>query len=151
MDHDRLFKELLTTFLPEFLELFCPELAAKLGPGFAGVLGQGDFHRRDARRQARGGHRGPARFRGEGLGFLIHVEPQARHQTHFPRRMFTYFARFHEKYDMPVYPIALFSHRSTRPEQGEYRIELPGPEGLGLPVPGGATQPACSGVISLTG
>ncbi len=25
MDHDRLFKELLTTFLPEFLQVFCPD------------------------------------------------------------------------------------------------------------------------------
>ncbi len=125
MDHDRLFKELLTTFFPQFLQLFCPELAANVDPDSLEFLGQGDFHRRDARRQARGGHRGPARFQGEGLGFLIHVEPQARRQTHFPRRMFTYFARFHQKYDMPVYPIALFSHRSTRREQGEYRIDFP--------------------------
>jgi hypothetical protein len=27
MDHDRLFKELLTTFFVDFLEVFCPELA----------------------------------------------------------------------------------------------------------------------------
>jgi len=26
MDHDRLFKELLTTFFVDFLEVFCPEL-----------------------------------------------------------------------------------------------------------------------------
>jgi hypothetical protein len=65
------------------------------------------------------------RFRGEGLGFLIHVEPQARRQTIFRRRMFTYFSRFHEKYDLPVYPIALFSHRSTRREPDEYRIDFP--------------------------
>lgn len=30
IDHDRLFKELLTTFLLEFIELFLPELAASL-------------------------------------------------------------------------------------------------------------------------
>ena len=32
MDHDRLFKELLTTFLLDFLEVFCPELAEYLDP-----------------------------------------------------------------------------------------------------------------------
>ena len=31
--HDRLFKELLGTFLYEFLELFLPELARRLEPG----------------------------------------------------------------------------------------------------------------------
>ena len=30
IDHDRLFKELLSTFFVEFLELFAPELAAYL-------------------------------------------------------------------------------------------------------------------------
>ena len=125
MDHDRLFKELLTTFLPEFLELFCPELAAKLDPGSLEFLDKeiftdvthGERHEADIVASAR--------FRGEGLGFLIHVEPQARRQTNFRRRMFTYFARFHEKYDLPVYPIALFSHRSTRREPDEYRIDFP--------------------------
>ena len=33
MDHDRLFKELLTTFFVDFLEVFCPELAKYLDPG----------------------------------------------------------------------------------------------------------------------
>ena len=33
MDHDRLFKELLTTFFLDFLQLFCPELAEYLDPG----------------------------------------------------------------------------------------------------------------------
>ncbi|MGO8751454.1 MAG: hypothetical protein ACLQNE_36375 [Thermoguttaceae bacterium] len=32
MDHDRLFKELLTTFFLDFLEVFCPELAKYLDP-----------------------------------------------------------------------------------------------------------------------
>lgn len=30
LDHDRLFKELLTTFFVDFLELFLPELASRL-------------------------------------------------------------------------------------------------------------------------
>ena len=33
MDHDRLFKELLTTFFLDFLEVFCPELAKYLDQG----------------------------------------------------------------------------------------------------------------------
>ena len=33
MDHDRLFKELLTTFFVDFLEVFCPELATYLDAG----------------------------------------------------------------------------------------------------------------------
>ena len=95
MDHDRLFKELLTTFFREFLELFFPELAAYLDPDSVEFLDkrlftdvtQGDRHEADLVVRAR--------FRGQGLCFLIHVENQAQPQTNFPRRMFGYFARLH--------------------------------------------------------
>jgi hypothetical protein len=67
-----------------------------------------------------------ARFRGHGLCFLIHVENQAQPQANFPRRMFGYFARLHEKYDLPVYPIAVFSYDAPlRPEPSSYRIDFP--------------------------
>ena len=126
MDHDRLFKELLTTFFVEFIELFFPELAAYLDRGSVEFLDKevftdvthGERHEADIVAKAS--------FRGKELGFLIHVEPQARRETVFSRRMFTYFARFHEKYDLPVYPIAVFSYLTPRqPEPSEYRIEFP--------------------------
>ena len=89
MDHDRLFKELLTTFLPEFLQVFCPELAKDLDPDSLEFLDKeiftdvthGEKHQADIVAWAK--------FKGQGLGFLIHVEPQARHETDFRRRMFT--------------------------------------------------------------
>ena len=91
MDHDRLFKELLTTFFVEFIELFFPELAAYLERDSIEFLDKevftdvthGERHEADIVAKAR--------FRGKDLGFLIHVEPQARHQQVFGRRMFTYF------------------------------------------------------------
>jgi hypothetical protein len=126
MDHDRLFKELLTTFFLEFLEVFCPELAKYLDPGSLEFLDKevftdvthGERHEVDLV--------GKARFRGTPLGFLIHVEAQARQEDVFPQRMFTYFARFHEKYDVPVYPIAVLSFDTPREaEPDEYRIAFP--------------------------
>jgi hypothetical protein len=126
MDHDRLFKELLTTFFVEFIELFFPELAAYLDRDSIEFLDKeiftdvthGEKHEADIVAKAR--------FRGKDLGFLIHVEPQARRESVFPRRMFSYFARFHEKYDLPVYPIVLFSYRTPlKQEPSEYRIEFP--------------------------
>jgi hypothetical protein len=126
MDHDRLFKELLTTFFLDFLEVFCPELARYLDPGSVEFLDkevftdvtQGERHEVDLVARAR--------FRGQPLGFLIHIEAQARQQAVFGQRMFTSFARFHEKYGLPVYPIAVFSYQlpcaclpscnSTRPD-----------------------------------
>ena len=41
--------------------------------------------------------------------------------------MFTYFARLHEKYSLPVYPIVLFSHDAPqRPEPSRYQVAFPG-------------------------
>ena len=110
MDHDRLFKELLTAFFREFLELFFPGLAAKLDPDSIEFLDkelftdvtQGDRHEADLVVRAR--------FRGQALCFLIHVEAQAQPQADFARRMFGYFALLHQKYNLPVYPIAVFSY-----------------------------------------
>ena len=47
-----------------------------------------------------------ARFRGEEAFFLLHVENQSTAQGDFPKRMFRYFARLTEKYDLPVYPVS---------------------------------------------
>lgn len=125
IDHDRLFKELLTTFFTEFLELFVPELAAELDPGTICFLdkelftdvGSGESHEVDVLAQAR--------FRGQEAFCLVHTEHQAQPQTHFARRMFGYFARLHEKYALPVYPIAVFSHQTLRPEPEEYVVAFP--------------------------
>ncbi len=78
MDHDRLFKELITNFFEEF------------------------------------------------VGLLLHVENQATPQTDFPKRMFRYFAHLTEKYDLPVYPVVIFSYDApTRPEPKQYRVAFP--------------------------
>jgi hypothetical protein len=67
-----------------------------------------------------------ARFRGEPVYFLIHVEPQARQEDVFSKRMFTYFARLHEKYDLPIYPIGVLSYRwPKRRGPDTYRVEFP--------------------------
>ena len=126
MDHDRLFKELLTTFFVEFVDLFFSKLAAYLNEDSITFLDkevftdvtQGERHEADVVVQAT--------FRDQPLCFLIHVEAQARPEAAFPRRMFRYFARLHEKYDLPVYPIAVFSYdEPQRAEPDTYGIAFP--------------------------
>jgi hypothetical protein len=59
--------------------------------------------------------------------FLINVENQATSQKEFARRMFLYFSRLHEKYGLPIYPIALLSYdEPLREEPNFYRVEFPG-------------------------
>jgi hypothetical protein len=53
------------------------------------------------------------------------VETQAHPQSEFPRRLFSYFARLYEKYNLPIYPIVVFSFdrpKSIQPCQYEVRF-----------------------------
>ncbi len=64
-----------------------------------------------------------AQMRGQESFILVHVEHQAQAQADFGRRMFRYFARLHDRYALPVYPIVLFSYaRPRRPEPTVYRV-----------------------------
>lgn len=126
IDHDRLFKELLNTFLFDFIELFLPAVASYIERSSIGFIDKEIFtdvtegERYEADLVVR------AKFRGEDSCFLIHMEMQAKHQTSFSRRLFTYFARLHEKFNLPVYPIALLSFDSPRSKQPcDYRVLFP--------------------------
>jgi Domain of unknown function (DUF4351) len=114
VDHDALFKLLLTTFFREFLALFAPQLEAQLMPepltfldkeSFANLL---DPDRREADLVVQ------AQLLGEPTTFLIHLEHQAQHDALLDRRMFRYFSRFYDVYNTPIYPIALCSYATPR-------------------------------------
>lgn len=127
MDHDRLFKELLTTFFAEFIELFFPELFDSLDPTSVVFLDKeiftdvtaGDAHEADLVAQVK--------LRSDDSFILVHTETQSHSQASFARRMFCYFARLHERHSLPVYPIVLFSFDRPRTEQASgYELILPG-------------------------
>jgi hypothetical protein len=125
IDHDRLFKELLTTFFVEFLELFLPELTACLDRESLVFLDKEIFTDVTAGLTHRADLVAKAQCRGQESFFLVHLEHQAQPQAEFAGRMFSYFAALHAKHHLPVYPIALFSHGSLQAEPDEYRIGFP--------------------------
>jgi hypothetical protein len=126
IDHDRLFKELVTEFFTDFIDLFFPEVSKYLDRDSVHFLDKevftdvtsGDRHEVDVLAKAR--------FKGRDAFFLVHIETQASAQSDFPKRMFRYFARLHEKHDLPVYPIALFSYDAPqRAEPDRYEVSFP--------------------------
>lgn len=126
IDHDRLFKELLSTFFWEFLELFLPQVAEYVERNSIVFLSQEIFvdvtagDRREVDLVAR------MRFRGQDSFFLVHTETQSYSQTRFKRRMFHYFARLDQIYNLPIYPVAVFSFDAPmRPEPSSYQVEFP--------------------------
>ncbi|OYD99252.1 flagellar assembly protein H [Nostoc sp. 'Peltigera membranacea cyanobiont' 213] len=114
IDHDRLFKELLTTFFWEFIELFFPEITAYLERDTISFIDKEVFTDVTAGEKYETDLVVKARFRGQESFFLIHLEHQAYYQEAFDLRMYRYFARLYEKYALPVYPIALFSYDSPK-------------------------------------
>lgn len=127
IDHDRLFKELLSTFFLEFLDLFLPEIASTLERDSLRFLPQEYFADLTAGEDKVIDLLAEVKQAGEEVGFLVHVEAQATPESYFPRRVFFYFARLHQKYLQRVYPIVVFSFDEPYREQPHcYRVEFPG-------------------------
>ncbi|MEH1873588.1 DUF4351 domain-containing protein [Nostoc sp.] len=127
IDHDRLFKELISNFFPEFIELFFPDISAYWERDSIEFLPQEIFT------DVTEGERKildivlQVSVRNQDTLFIIHTEHQSYSQTNFNQRMFTYFARLHEKYALPVYPIVIYSHDSPQTlEPNSYRIDFQG-------------------------
>ncbi|MGF1567671.1 MAG: DUF4351 domain-containing protein [Nodosilinea sp.] len=126
IDHDRLFKELLTTFFLEFIQLFLPDVLTYLDPDSLIFLDKEVFTDVTAGQRYEADLLVQARFQAQPSYFLIHIENQATAQTTFSQRMFRYFARLYEKYDYPVYPVVVFSYDQPRtPGASQFTLEFP--------------------------
>src|SRR5260370_29789172 len=104
IDHDRLFKELLSVFFLEFLDLFLPEVSAYIEAGSLELLDKEIFTDVTAGERREVDLLAKLRFKGQETFFLVHVENQGQAKPDFGKRMFAYFARLYEKHDLPVYP-----------------------------------------------
>jgi hypothetical protein len=125
-DHDRLFKELISTFFLEFLDLFLPEVRAYVAAGSVDFLDKEIFVDVTSGERLEPDLVAKVRFKGHPAFFIVHIETQDRAQRAFGRRLFRYFARLHDKFDLPVYPIVVFSFSSPRKPQADvYRVEFP--------------------------
>lgn len=126
IDHDHLFKELITVFFIEFLELFCPDVLTYMDTTRIEFLDKemltdvlsGSVHEADIIVKVT--------FKGGEAFFIIHIEHQAQPEDDFNRRMFFYFSFLHRTYGIPIYPIAIFSDKSaSRKEPDTYRVTFP--------------------------
>jgi hypothetical protein len=126
INHDQLFKELLTTFFVEFLELFFPSVLEYLDTDSIQFIDKELFTD-----MVRGEKNildivALAKFQGQDYSFLIHIENQATNAPEFNRRMFRYFCSVFLKYDRPIYPIVVFSYDSPkRLDKSSFAIDFP--------------------------
>ena len=126
IDHDRLFKELISTFFVEFIQLFFPAVINYLEPNQITFLDKEVFTDVTEGEKYESDLVAQVQFRGQSSFFLIHLEAQSSSQPEFNRRMFNYFARLHQKFALPVYPIVIFSYDRPQKEAiRQYKIEFP--------------------------
>ena len=126
IDHDRLFKELLSTFFTEFIELFFPEVLNYLEPDSITFIDKEIFTDVTAGERYEADLLVQAQFQNRSSYFLIHVENQSYNQANFNKRMFRYFSRLHEKYDLPIYPVVVFSYeKPLKAAESSYQLEFP--------------------------
>lgn len=125
-DHDRLFKELLSTFFLEFVDLFLPEVGKYIERESIVFLDKEVFTDVTSGGRHEADLVVKARFHDRDSFFLVHVEHQARREGDFGRRLFRYFARLYEKHGLPVYPVVVFSYDAPRREEPKsHRVEFP--------------------------
>ena len=125
VDHDRLFKELLTTFFVEFIELFFPTVRSYLEPDSLTFLDKEVFTDVTAGAKYETDVLAKIRFANTDSYFLVHLENQSYSQADFGKRMFRYFARLHEKFELPIYPIVVFSFNQPKtPQDNSYSVKF---------------------------
>ncbi|KAM3105050.1 Rpn family recombination-promoting nuclease/putative transposase [Phormidesmis sp. 146-20] len=126
IDHDQNFKELISTFFLEFLELFLPEIARTIDPNSITFLQQEYFADLVEGEEKIIDLLVEVKQAGRDATFLVHIEAQASSQAHFHRRMFYYFARLHQRYVKDIYPIVIFSFDEPyRVEENTYKVAFP--------------------------
>lgn len=110
----------------EFIELFFPEVLNYLDTENIEFLSQEIFTDVTSGEKHQADMVVKARFQDEESYFLINVEPFADDRGEFGRRMFRYFARLWEKYNLPVYPILVLSFKyPLKRQSSNFQISLP--------------------------
>ncbi len=121
IEHDRLFKELISTFFVEFIDLFFPKTAVAIDSKKIEFIDQG--------KETEGQHNSTllvkTRLRMREACFWISIESQGQPDIAFNRRIFHQYAKLDAIYNLPIYPIILFPiDPQERPEPNYYRVEF---------------------------
>jgi hypothetical protein len=135
IDHDQLFKTLLSTFFLEFLELFAPDLASYIDRSSLEFLPQEYFTDLiDGNQQAMDLvarvmlKRRPNEPDVGKVSVIINCEHESSSKANFDRRLFFYFAQLYREYLEPVYPIVMYSFDKPKDkkEVNQHQVKLPG-------------------------
>ncbi|WP_440897466.1 Rpn family recombination-promoting nuclease/putative transposase [Amphibacillus sp. Q70] len=122
--HDQLYKELINTFLKEFLEAFFPDVYKNINFHRIKPLSEevytnlldGAARRLDIVMETT--------LKDTDVVIIVHIEPQSYRQSDFNERMYHYFSPLYNKYQKPIIPIAVFSY-DDKWEEKQYTMGFP--------------------------
>ena len=126
-DYDSPWKEALDDYLPWFLEFFFPVVHAGmdwdrpyeiLDKELEQIVGEGELGKRLADKLYK-----VWRKDGQEVWILIHIEVQSQRDNDFPKRMYIYHYRIHDKFDRPVVSLAVLADESSQWRPCEYGYE----------------------------
>jgi predicted transposase YdaD len=127
IDHDMRFKELISTFFMEFLELFLPEIAKTIEPDSVTFLQQEYFVDLQEGERKVIDLLAEVKQSGQDTAFLFHLEPQSTSEANFQRRLFFYFSILHQRHLKRIFPIAIFSYdQPYEAASTNYNVEFSG-------------------------
>ena len=124
--YDELWKNIIEKLFPHFLAYFMPALYADadLARGY-------EFLDKELQKIKLKGKRGKKLTDklvkvhlkdGTEEWLLIHVEIQGSHEDDFDRRMFRYFYRLYDKYDVPITALAVLTYKTDRQYDFNYEV-----------------------------
>lgn len=125
VDHDRLFKELITTFFEELILLFFPHMYEYIDFEHVSFLSEELFTDGTAGEKYHVDILAETKRKGEDRLIIVHIANQSYVQPSFPERMFIYFSRLFEKHRKPIVPIAVLSYDSLRHEPSDFTLQFP--------------------------
>jgi len=111
----------------EFIQSFLPETAKYIDPDFIEFLDKETFAGIRSRGRREVDIVAKVRFKDQTEAFfLIHIENQSSYSGDIPKRMFQYFIRLTEKYNLPVYPVLILSYDTpTTQAPSVYKVAFP--------------------------
>ena len=133
---DSAWKDLISVWFPEFMVFFYPELAEKIdwSAGYETL----DKELQMISTQAMLGKRFVDKLmkvksrQGEELWVLLHIEVQGEKQTHFEKRLFEYYYRLYDRYNIPIVTLAVLADDNPTWRPSVYQAKVWGTEVLSL-------------------
>src|SRR5699024_2281303 len=122
--HDQLFKELINTFIKEFLEVFFPDVHDNIDlqaikpirdEVYTDMI-EGSTRRLDIVVETT--------LKGKDVAVIVHIEPQSYKQDDFHERMYHYFSLLYNKYQKAIISIAVLSYEEKL-EEKKYAMGIP--------------------------